>query len=85
MNDNSSRFGKYLEVVFSSSGTILGATYKDYLLEKLRVVMQASEERNFHIFYMMFAGLSDKEKEELHLSEPTLHRSVHVVVSCDIM
>ena len=76
MNNNSSRFGKYLELIFSSKGTILGASYKDYLLEKPRVVVQASNERNFHIFYMMYAGLSDEEKKELNLLNPESHRSV---------
>ena len=74
MNDNSSRFGKYLELIFSTTGNLLGATFKDYLLEKVRVVMQASNERNFHIFYMMYAGLSTKEKNELGLVDPASHR-----------
>ena len=74
MNNNSSRFGKYLELIFSKQGSILGATFKDYLLEKLRVVMQTSNERNFHVFYMLFAGLSAEEKDTLGLTDPTLHR-----------
>ena len=74
MNDNSSRFGKYLELVFSEEGKLLGATFKEYLLEKLRVVVQASNERNFHIFYLMFAGLSQEEKDKLKLVDFTSHR-----------
>ena len=74
MNDNSSRFGKYLELMFSPSGALLGARFKEYLLEKLRVVTQASNERNFHVFYMMFAGLSDEERSSLCLLDPTTHR-----------
>ena len=76
MNDNSSRFGKYLELLFSYDGTILGGYFKEYLLEKSRVIIQGCNERNFHIFYLMFAGLSDHQKEELHLHNPASHRYV---------
>lgn len=74
MNNNSSRFGKYLELQFSSEGEILGGYFKEYLLEKSRVVVQGINERNFHIFYLMFAGLSSKQQEELKLSNPASHR-----------
>ena len=76
MNDNSSRFGKYLELLFSSQGAILGGCFKEYLLEKSRVIVQGSNERNFHIFYQMFAGLSDNQKEMLKLDNPATHRYV---------
>ncbi len=79
MNDNSSRFGKYLELVFSQEGELLGATFKDYLLEKLRVIVQAKNERNFHVFYMMYAGLSPEEKKKLGLLDPSSHRFVIVI------
>lgn len=83
MNDNSSRFGKYLELVFSAEGKLLGATFKEYLLEKLRVVVQASNERNFHVFYMMFSGLSTEEKNKLSLSDIASHRCVLLHRTCD--
>ncbi|XP_012267747.2 unconventional myosin-Va isoform X2 [Athalia rosae] len=52
-NDNSSRFGKFIEIQFNKNYHITGASMRTYLLEKSRVVFQANEERNYHIFYQM--------------------------------
>ena len=68
-NDNSSRFGKYIEIDFSKSFQIIGASMRTYLLEKSRVVFQASEERNYHIFYQMCAARERPELEGLHLAD----------------
>uniref|UniRef100_A0A3Q2UXX0 Unconventional myosin-VIIb-like n=1 Tax=Haplochromis burtoni TaxID=8153 RepID=A0A3Q2UXX0_HAPBU len=66
-NDNSSRFGKYLEIFFNKDGVIEGARVEQYLLEKSRVCRQALEERNYHIFYCLLAGISAEEKKRLSL------------------
>ncbi|XP_063996285.1 myosin-IIIb-like isoform X2 [Pogoniulus pusillus] len=75
MNDNSSRFGKYLQLRFQKN-TVQGAKLSEYLLEKSRVVQQDAGERNFHIFYYMFAGLSSEEKEMYGLLDPSLYRYI---------
>ena len=74
MNDNSSRFGKYFEIIFNGQGSVTGAFFQEYLLEKSRIVYQPKRERNFHIFYMMYAGLSAEEKAKFRLSKPSQHR-----------
>ncbi|NXL63190.1 MYO3B protein, partial [Chordeiles acutipennis] len=75
MNDNSSRFGKYIQLRFHKN-TVQGAKLSEYLLEKSRVVQQDTGERNFHIFYYMFAGLSSEEKEVYGLLDPSLYRYI---------
>uniref|UniRef100_A0A8C7NX38 Myosin VIIBb n=1 Tax=Oncorhynchus mykiss TaxID=8022 RepID=A0A8C7NX38_ONCMY len=66
-NDNSSRFGKYVEIFFNKDGAIEGARMEQYLLEKSRVCHQAMEERNYHIFYCMLAGMTAEQKKTLCL------------------
>ncbi|XP_062594386.1 unconventional myosin-XV-like isoform X8 [Saccostrea cucullata] len=60
-NDNSSRFGKYIEVFFRD-GSIVGARMLEYLLEKSRMVSQAQDERNYHVFYEMLEGMSKEQR-----------------------
>ena len=63
LNDNSSRFGKFLEVLYDDEENlqampVVGAQLSKYLLEKSRVTTQAAGESNFHIFYYLLSGLS---------------------------
>uniref|UniRef100_A0A3B3DI23 Myosin X, like 1 n=1 Tax=Oryzias melastigma TaxID=30732 RepID=A0A3B3DI23_ORYME len=67
-NNNSSRFGKFIQLHFSESGNIQGGCVVDYLLEKNRVVRQNPGERNYHIFYALLAGAS-KEHKSLYFLE----------------
>ncbi|KAJ3019365.1 UNVERIFIED_CONTAM: Myosin type-2 heavy chain 1 [Siphonaria sp. JEL0065] len=71
-NDNSSRFGKFVELIFSDpvsedSVRITGARIRTYLLERSRLIFQPKNERNYHIFYQLCAAAPDSRKRELEL------------------
>ncbi|XP_066274326.1 unconventional myosin-IXb-like isoform X14 [Branchiostoma lanceolatum] len=69
-NDNSSRFGKFIQLNYKENGTVHGATVEKYLLEKSRIVSQASNERNYHVFYYLLAGANQALKDSLILHKP---------------
>uniref|UniRef100_A0A8C1XPS3 Osteoclast-stimulating factor 1 n=1 Tax=Cyprinus carpio TaxID=7962 RepID=A0A8C1XPS3_CYPCA len=67
-NNNSSRFGKYFEIQFSSGGEPDGGKISNFLLEKSRVVMRNPGERSFHIFYQLIEGASVDQKGSLGIT-----------------
>uniref|UniRef100_A0A671KZL6 Unconventional myosin-VI n=1 Tax=Sinocyclocheilus anshuiensis TaxID=1608454 RepID=A0A671KZL6_9TELE len=69
-NNNSSRFGKFVEIHFNEKNAVVGGFVSHYLLEKSRICMQGAEERNYHIFYRLCAGASEDIRNMLHLNSP---------------
>ncbi|KAL8274078.1 hypothetical protein Esti_001920 [Eimeria stiedai] len=80
-NPNSSRFGKWIEVLFNDRFTVVGARVTSYLLEVPRVIGHADGERNYHVFYQIFEGLKDSLKglqTEYQLgTDPTAFKLLH--------
>ncbi|XP_044740758.1 unconventional myosin-IXa-like [Chrysoperla carnea] len=66
-NNNSSRFGKFIQVNYKENGMVHGAVVQKYLLEKSRICSQGRNERNYHVFYYLLAGASEQERQILHL------------------
>ena len=69
-NNNSSRFGKWMEVHFNARAQICGSQIINYLLEKSRVAFQASNERNYHIFYMLPLAATPAQRKRFSLEGP---------------
>uniref|UniRef100_A0A671USV6 Unconventional myosin-VI n=1 Tax=Sparus aurata TaxID=8175 RepID=A0A671USV6_SPAAU len=73
-NNNSSRFGKFVEIHFNEKNAVVGGFVSHYLLEKSRICRQSSEERNYHIFYRLCAGATEDIRQKFHLSSPDTFR-----------
>ncbi|XP_031335127.1 unconventional myosin-IXa-like isoform X2 [Photinus pyralis] len=66
-NNNSSRFGKFIQVNYKENGMVHGAVVQKYLLEKSRICSQGYNERNYHVFYYLLEGANEQERKILHL------------------
>ncbi|XP_041086330.1 unconventional myosin-IXb-like isoform X10 [Polyodon spathula] len=69
-NNNSSRFGKFIQVNYLESGVVRGAVVEKYLLEKSRLLSREKNERNYHVFYYLLLGASEEERKEFKLLQP---------------
>ncbi|XP_041352149.1 unconventional myosin-VI-like [Gigantopelta aegis] len=69
-NNNSSRFGKFVEIHFDNKNSVCGGFISHYLLEKSRICTQTKEERNYHIFYRLCAGAPEDLRQKLKLGSP---------------
>ncbi|XP_030054919.1 unconventional myosin-VI isoform X3 [Microcaecilia unicolor] len=69
-NNNSSRFGKFVEIHFNEKNFVVGGFVSHYLLEKSRICVQGQDERNYHIFYRLCAGAPEEIRQKLYLSSP---------------
>ncbi|KAI6649740.1 hypothetical protein LOD99_6529 [Oopsacas minuta] len=77
-NDNSSRFGKYIELTFDTNRVVTGAKMAQYLLEKSRITFQAVGERNFHVFYYLLAGIAKSKRKELFSEIPKSYNFIYL-------
>lgn len=76
-NNNSSRFGKWIELSVSKSTVVNSCSVTDYLLESTRVCAQGEHERNYHIFFQLMQARGESEMEELGIRDPSHYRYLH--------
>lgn len=83
-NNNSSRFGKFIEVHYDGKCQVVGGYISHYLLEKSRICTQGAEERNYHVFYMLLAGAPQQLRDKLSLGKPDDYRVSILTIGCNI-
>jgi myosin heavy subunit len=66
-NDNSSRFGKYIDIAFNKTGKLSGASIETYLLEKVRLIHPSPGERNYHVFYQFLKAATAQQRQNFFI------------------
>jgi myosin-6 len=84
-NNNSSRFGKFVELHFNKNALVVGAHIEHYLLEKSRCISQSDKERNYHVFYRMCKGSPAGMRDALNLKpDVTQYRFLKTGITADV-
>ncbi|KAK1794094.1 hypothetical protein P4O66_011000 [Electrophorus voltai] len=83
LNNNSSRFGKYIHIHIRHGG-VVGTSLSKYLLEKSRIVFQAKEERNYHVFYELLTGMNQWDKQALYLQGAETYYYLNQGGACEL-
>jgi myosin-6 len=83
-NNNSSRFGKFVELHFNINAKVVGAHIEHYLLEKSRIIEQSDKERNYHVFYRMCKGAPDSMRQALELKDVTTYNYLNKGITGEI-
>ncbi|GFE55860.1 myosin A [Babesia ovis] len=68
-NNNSSRFGRFMQLDVSEEGGIRYGSVVAFLLEKSRIITQDSDERSYHIFYQLLKGATPEMKKKYKLKD----------------
>lgn len=76
-NNNSSRFGRFMQLVLAKGGGIVNGTVKGFLLEKVRVIQQSPQERSYHIFYQFLKGATPEERKLYRLRDVSEYRNLN--------
>ncbi|XP_025829691.1 myosin heavy chain 95F isoform X2 [Agrilus planipennis] len=69
-NNNSSRFGKFMEIHYDKKFNVVGGFISHYLLEKSRICSASGDERTYHIFYILLGGAPESLRQQLALTQP---------------
>eukprot|EP00917_Polyrhabdina_sp_WS-2016_P020973 GHVP01045222.1.p1 GENE.GHVP01045222.1~~GHVP01045222.1.p1 ORF type:complete len:809 (+),score=141.40 GHVP01045222.1:80-2428(+) len=76
-NNNSSRFGRFMQLSVLSEGGISGGCLKNFLLEKSRIVMQEPNERSYHVFYQILSGADSAMKKKFCFQDVSKYRMIN--------
>lgn len=77
-NNNSSRFGRFMQLDVAEEGGIRHGSIVAFLLEKSRIITQEPEERSYHIFYQLLKGATSDMKKKYKLRNLTDYKFLNL-------